>query len=273
MENATTVQAALVRYGVMDLIEPFEVPQRGFHVGDEVIVRTRRGVEWGQMASEVRRREDVLRPDQQMSGEVMRRATQQDRQRYEEIAGLEKEEFQYCKRLINTHRLPMKLVSVENLFGGEKIIFFFLAEGRVDFRKLVKDLAQRYRTRIEMRQIGSRDEARLMGRIGCCGRELCCRTFLKSLKPVPMKMAKSQKSTLDPSKISGRCGRLKCCLRFEYALYEEFKKSLPRRGATVKTPMGQGVVLEQLIIDRTVQVKLDSGVKASFAAAEIEVVE
>ena len=273
MEDTVVLPIALVRYGVMDTIEPFEAPQDGLHRGDEVIVRTPRGMEWGEMASEVQRREDLLRPDQQVTGQVVRRATQQDREKHEETAKQEKEEFQFCKRLISTHRLPMKLVSVENLFGGEKIIFFFLAEGRVDFRKLVKDLAQHYRTRIEMRQIGSRDEARLMGRFGCCGLELCCRTFLKSLKPVPMKMAKSQKATLDPSKISGRCGRLKCCLRFEYALYEELRKSLPRRGATVGTPMGHGVVLEQQIISQAVDVKLDSGGKGRFAASEVEVLE
>ena len=154
-------------------------------------------------------------------------------------------EFEFCKKKIQERNLPMKLASVEHLLGGSKIIFYFLAEGRVDFRELVKDLAQEYHTRIEMRQIGVRDEARLLADYEHCGRELCCKTFIKNLEPVTMKMAKNQKATLDPTKISGRCGRLMCCLRFEDSVYEDMKSGLPGMGVLVATPEGEGEVVAQ----------------------------
>ncbi len=173
-----------------------------------MVVRTPRGVEWGRVV--LVKGEDA--PADSVAGEVLRRAASADYDKYLDIVErCELEEAKSCRQLIKAHKLPMKLVRAEHLFGGSKIIFYFLAEGRVDFRELVEDLATQYRTRIEMRQIGVRDEARLMGQIGPCGNELCCRTFLNTLKPVPMKLAKDQKSTLDPSKISGTCGRLKCC--------------------------------------------------------------
>jgi len=264
---------ALVRYGTMDNIEFFEVSEPGVHEQDELIVRTERGIEWGEMVSQLQRWEDSSRSDRKTTGEVLRKSTDDDRQKQQQIAACEKEELQFCKGLIEKYKLPMKLVNVEHLFGGNKIIFFFLADGRVDFRQLVKELAEKYRMRIEMRQIGARDEAKMMGRFGSCGRELCCRTFLKALKPVAMKMAKTQKSTLDPAKISGCCGKLKCCLRFEHGLYEELKHQLPRRGARVKTPEGEGVVVEHHILRQTVEVKLSEGVKKAFAARELEVID
>ena len=154
-------------------------------------------------------------------------------------------EFEFCKKKIQERNLPMKLASVEHLLGGSKIIFYFLAEGRVDFRELVKDLAQEYHTRIEMRQIGVRDEARLLADYEHCGRELCCKTFIKNLEPVTMKMAKNQKATLDPTKISGRCGRLMCCLRFEDSVYEDLRSGLPGMGVRVATAEGEGEVVAQ----------------------------
>jgi len=141
----------------------------------------------------------------------------------------------------------------------------------VDFRQLVKDLAKEYRTRIEMRQIGVRDEARLMGQVGPCGKELCCRTFLKALKPVPMKLAKDQKSTLDPAKISGTCGRLKCCLKFEEGLYKELKNKLPRRGTKVVTAKGEGIVVDYEILHQAVEVELADGARHKFQASDVEV--
>jgi len=163
----------------------------------------------------------------------------------------------------------MELVDVEHLFGGERIIFYFLAEKRVDFRDLVKDLAREYQTRIEMRQIGVRDEAKLLADYGDCGKPVCCNTHMTVMPPVSMKMAKLQKSTLDPTKISGRCGRLKCCLRFEHEVYEEFQQQLPPVGARVVTRKGQGKVLAQEVLARRVLVEFEDGRRLPVAADEV----
>jgi cell fate regulator YaaT (PSP1 superfamily) len=237
------------------------------HIGHNVVIRTRRGVEWGTVMQTAQDDENGT-----ADGTVLRKATAADREKYEDITERRQiEEFQTCKRLIREHELPMKLVDVEHLFGGHKIIFYFLADGRVDFRGLVRDLAKEYRTRIEMRQIGVRDEARLMGLMGPCGQEICCRRFLQTLKPVPMKLAKDQKSTLDPAKISGTCGRLKCCLKYEESLYKEFKRELPRRGARVETPEGKGQVVDYDILTKTVTVQLGEGRRQKFPSDELEV--
>jgi cell fate regulator YaaT (PSP1 superfamily) len=186
-------------------------------------------------------------------GEVLYKVTEEDKKKQKEI---EEEtipsEFSFCQKKIKEHSLPMKLASVEHLFGSKKIIFYFLAKGRVDFRELVKDLAKEYKSRIEMKQIGVRDEARLLAEYEHCGRELCCRTFLKDLEPVTMKMAKNQKATLDPSKISGRCGRLMCCLRYEDNAYEELKHHLPKKGTLIMTTKGVGEVVDFDILQQKV---------------------
>jgi cell fate regulator YaaT (PSP1 superfamily) len=163
----------------------------------------------------------------------------------------------------------MELVDVEHLFGGERIVFYFLAEKRVDFRELVKDLAREYRTRIEMRQIGVRDEAKLLADYGDCGKPVCCNTHMSVMPPVSMRMAKLQKSTLDPSKISGRCGRLKCCLRFEQDVYEEFQQELPQPGSRILTAKGQGRVLAQEILARKILVEFEDGRRVVVLADEI----
>ena len=150
--------------------------------------------------------------------------------------------------MIGERHLGMQLVDVEHLLGGERLIFYYLAEQRVDFRDLVKALAKRYKTRIEMRQIGVRDEAKLLADYGDCGKPVCCNTHLREMPPVSMKMAKIQKATLDPAKISGRCGRLKCCLRYEYDTYEEYRRDLPKVGTMVMTRIGQGKVIAQEIL-------------------------
>jgi cell fate regulator YaaT (PSP1 superfamily) len=181
-------------------------------------------------------------------------------------------EFDFCKKKIQERNLPMKLASVEHLLGGSKIIFYFLAEGRVDFRELVKDLAQEYHTRIEMRQIGVRDEARLLADYEHCGRELCCKTFIKNLEPVTMKMAKNQKATLDPTKISGRCGRLMCCLRFEDSVYEDMKSGLPGLGVLVATPEGEGEVVAQDAEKKVVTVALADKRQVTVPVAQIKTV-
>src|SRR5207302_3210681 len=164
------------------------------------------------------------------------------------IRTTECKEFEACQNLIAQRNLQMELVDVEHLFGGERIVFFYLAEKRVDFRELVKDLARTYQTRIEMRQIGVRDEAKLLADYGDCGKPVCCNTHMITMPPVSMRMAKLQKSTLDPTKISGRCGRLKCCLRFEQDVYEEFVRELPAVGMTVVTAAGPGRVLAQEVL-------------------------
>ncbi len=258
----------VVRYGAMGKSGVFSVPEGDVAAGSNVVVRTKRGVEWGWLLH--------VKPDEgggeKVAGEVLRRATPAD---HEKQAGLvekrQAEEFEYCARLIKQYNLPMKLRIVEHLFGDDKIIYYFLSDGRVDFRGLVRDLAKQYRTRIEMRQIGVRDEARMLGLVGPCGHELCCRRFLAALKPVPMKMAKDQKSTLDPAKVSGSCGRLKCCLRFEEGLYEELKENLPRRGASVRTAEGNGTVLDYQILSQTVLVDLGDGARHEFHINDVEV--
>jgi len=256
---------AAVRHSAMGVVGFFAAPSEELSPENAVIVRTQRGLEWGTTVSRVRRGDSV-----ELQGEILRKATEQDAQKQREIRErLEKEEFQTCLQLISKHRLPMKLVGVEHLFGGNRVVFFFVADGRVDFRALVKELARRYQVRIEMRQIGVRDEARLLGGFGPCGREMCCRAFLDVLKPIPMKIAKSQKSTLDPTKISGRCGRLKCCLNFEDELYSELKKALPRRGATVQTPLGTGVVVGYQILEQTVNVRFPDGSQRVMPASEV----
>ncbi len=163
----------------------------------------------------------------------------------------------------------MELVDVEHLFGGERIVFYFLAEKRVDFRELVKDLAREYQTRIEMRQIGVRDEAKLLADYGDCGKPVCCNTHMVTMPPVSMRMAKLQKSTLDPSKISGRCGRLKCCLRFEQDVYEEFQEALPPVGSRILTQKGQGRVLAQEVLARRLLVEFEDGRRLPVAAGEV----
>lgn len=248
---------AIVRYGAMERNDSFAVEDDGVHIGHNVIVRTPRGVEWGLVMKAY-----ATENGEKTVGDVLRKASQADIEKQEDIEErLEVEEFQTCKKLIRKHELPMKLVDVEHLFGGHKIIFYFLADGRVDFRELVRDLAKEYRTRIEMRQIGVRDEARLMGLMGPCGEEICCRRFLKNLKPVPMKLAKDQKSTLDPAKISGTCGRLKCCLKYEEDLYKELKDKLPRRGSKVESPEGEGQVVDYDILTQMVTVQMPDGRK------------
>jgi cell fate regulator YaaT (PSP1 superfamily) len=219
-----------------------------------VIVRTNRGVEWGEVLCPASERSREYLGSDGPAGRIVREATDEDRRSLEEIRGSERSEFEGCAAIISEQKLQMQLVDVEHLFGGERVIFYYLAEKRVDFRELVKVLATRFRTRIEMRQIGVRDEAKLLADYGDCGKPVCCNTHLREMPPVSMKMAKIQKATLDPTKISGRCGRLKCCLRYEYDTYQEYQRQLPRVGATVVTRLGQGKVIAQETLARKVMV-------------------
>lgn len=225
--------------------------------GDFVIVETARGIEFGEVVVPVR---ELSAP--QLSAplkQVVRIATEQDVQHARENKAAEKEAYAICQRKINEHKLDMKLVSVEYTFDNSKILFYFTANGRVDFRSLVKDLAGVFRTRIELRQIGVRDEAKMLGGLGPCGRPICCGAFLGDFQPVSIKMAKEQNLSLNPTKISGVCGRLMCCLKYEEDNYEQTRRRMPKVGKEVITPDGNGVVWDLNIIKETVRVRLQKG--------------
>jgi cell fate regulator YaaT (PSP1 superfamily) len=204
-------------------------------------------------------------------GKFIRYATADDISEEKHLRKISEEELKCCRRFVKELGLPMKIVDAEHIFGGERLIFYFMSDGRVDFRELVKKIAREHQTRIEMRQIGSRDEAKLLGDIESCGQECCCIRFLKALKPVNMRMAKMQKATLDPSKISGYCGRLKCCLRYEDKTYIELKRSLPRKNTVVKTKYGQGKVIDAQILTQLVMIEHDDGTKIAVPVEELEI--
>ena len=201
---------------------------------------------------------------------VIRLATEDDERKHRENKEFEKDAYKICLEKIQNHKLEMKLVDVEYTFDGNKILFYFTADGRVDFRELVKDLATVFKTRIELRQIGVRDEAKTLGSIGVCGRSLCCNQFLDDFVPVSIKMAKEQGLALNPSKISGACGRLMCCLKFEQDTYEELLKNAPRQGATVKTPDGNGSVEYVSLLKGYVKVRFDSENETTVKDFKIE---
>ena len=239
-----------VRYGILKNIGNFTTKISALRKDDQIIIRTSRGIEFGEVVSH---EQENAEAGSVTLGEVLSKATEEDKKKQQDIEEeLIPSEYRFCKKKIKEHNLPMKLAKVEHLFGSKKIIFYFLAKGRIDFRELVKDLAREYKTRIELKQIGVRDEARLLAEYQQCGRELCCRTFLKDLEPVTMRMAKNQKMTLDPSKISGRCGRLMCCLRYEDHTYVALKKHLPRRGTSIKTSKGEGIVVDFDVLQQKV---------------------
>lgn len=226
----------------------------------KVIVKTPSGHEFGTVCIKAEAINAAEIKPEELIGYIEREATMSDKNIINHIkTQKEPEEMEYCKQRIKSREMKMKLVSIEHIFSGEKIIFYFIADGRVDFRELVKDLARRYRTRIEMRQIGVRDEAKMLSDYEHCGRELCCRTFIHDLEPVTMRMAKMQKTTLDPSKISGHCGRLMCCLRFEDEVYKNHKNILPRKGDKVTTAELAGTVISSQILSKNVQIYCEDG--------------
>jgi cell fate regulator YaaT (PSP1 superfamily) len=259
----------IVRHGVMRFLGDYEAGEgASHHRGQEVIIHSDRGLEAAELLCEATPGAVAL-ISEPTHGQIVRAMTEQDQTTLEHNRQTELAAFDSCNRYIASRNLQMELVDVEYLFGGERIIFYFLAEKRVDFRELVKDLAREFRTRIEMRQIGVRDEAKLLADYGDCGKPVCCNTHMYVMPPVSMRMAKLQKSTLDPSKISGRCGRLKCCLRFEQDVYEEFQQELPPLGMRVVTAKGQGRVLAQEILARKVLVEFEDGRRLPVAIAEI----
>jgi cell fate regulator YaaT (PSP1 superfamily) len=259
----------IVRHGVMRLLGDFEPrPDAAYRHSDDVIIETERGLEIGQILCEATQRA-VEHIEEPTRGVILRGVTDQDREDLLASQAREDHAFHRCSDFIRQRSMQMELVDVEQLFGGDRLIFYFLAEKRVDFRDLVKDLAREYRTRIEMRQIGVRDEAKLLADYGDCGKPVCCNTHMLVMPPVSMKMAKLQKSTLDPTKISGRCGRLKCCLRFEQDVYEEFQEKLPTAGTRVVTGKGQARVLAQEILAKKLLVEFEDGRRLMIGADEV----
>ena len=242
--------------------------------GDMAIVETARGVECGEVAMENREIEDkdIVHPLKKM----IRKATQGDLKKVEENRKKERHAFEICEKKILDHKLEMKLVDVEYTFDNNKILFYFTADGRVDFRELVKDLASVFRTRIELRQIGVRDEAKMMGGLGICGRPFCCTSFLGEFQPVSIKMAKEQGLSLNPVKISGTCGRLMCCLKYEQAAYSDLLRTTPKNGAVVNTPEGRGVVVDVNLLTGMLKVRMDRAPEAapmSFHAKQVKVIK
>lgn len=236
--------------------------------GDQVIVETSRGVEIGHVV--VRPKE---LPDEEVTQPlkpVMRKADEEDVRRQAENEAWADEAFEVCAQKIRDHGLDMNLIEAEYTFDRSKAIFYFTAEGRVDFRALVRDLAAALKTRIELRQIGVRDEAKLVGGIGPCGRILCCTSFLDDFAPVSIRMAKDQNLSLNPSKISGLCGRLMCCLRYENDTYSEAQKALPKQGAVVQTSLGRGKVIGLDYLDQMVDIVLEDERVVQLPASQLK---
>ncbi len=258
-----------MRHGAVRLLGEFIAPERGeVRRRDVVILRTPRGTEHGEVLGPSSPQAVAHIPDP-TSGAILRVATDADLQRIAELATAEACDLEIGVNLVRQHRLAMQLVSAERLFGGERVLFYFLAEHRVDFRELVKAMAREFHARIELRQIGVRDEAKLKADYGDCGRPVCCNTFLMVMPPVSMRMAKLQKSTLDPTKISGRCGRLKCCLRYEQDVYEAHQEELPKAGSRVLTRQGQGRVLAVEVLARRLMVEFEDGRRQPVTADEV----
>lgn len=261
-------QILTIRYGVLKNTADFFATFNSLKKGDQVVIRSNRGIEFGEVVMKVKEIDDDSSVEN--LGEILRKATPDDKKNLGKIDNeMVPLEFKFCQKKIKEHKLLMKLASVEHLYGTKKIIFYYLANGRIDFRELVKDLAKEYQARIEMKQIGVRDEARLLADYEHCGRELCCRSYLKNLEPVTMKMAKNQKATLDPSKISGRCGRLMCCLRYEDRVYEELKNSLPKKGSVVKTIKGTGEVVNYDVLQQQVVIETENRSRQTVSVSEI----
>ncbi len=270
MSTDQPIDQYIVRYGANRLLGVFsyrgrEQPRRG----NDVIIRTKRGNEWGEVLGPATPQAISFLKSPEPEGKIQRFANADDYNTRDDCRLREQKAFEGCLTMIAERKMQMQLVDVEQLFGGERAIFYFVAEKRVDFRELVKALAKTFSLRIEMRQIGIRDEAALLADYGDCGKPVCCNTHLTEMPPVSMKMAKVQKATLDPNKISGRCGRLKCCLRYEYDTYEEFRRELPKIGAEVVTREGQGKVIGQEILSKQVVIAYEDRRRVTTPVHEV----
>jgi cell fate regulator YaaT (PSP1 superfamily) len=239
-----------------------------FNRGHQVIARTNRGLESGEILCEATEQALAHLVDPK-HGQILRLLSDDDANELRKLFEEERREYSVCAQRIKELDLPMRLVDVEHLYGGERVVIYYLADGRIDFRDLVKTLAKEFQTRVEMRQIGVRDEAKLLADYGDCGKPVCCNTHLSEMPPVSMKMAKLQKATLDPSKISGRCGRLKCCLRYEYDTYRQLQKDLPPIGSDIITSGGRARVLAQEILAGQLMIETEDMRRIVIDAADV----
>jgi cell fate regulator YaaT (PSP1 superfamily) len=262
----------IVRYGAMRLHGIFTYSsEECLRHGDRVLVNTLRGQEIGVILCQTDTETEVKLDIETEDVQVIRLITPDDDIELQRIIELEREEFERCRKIVQQMNIVMDLIRVEHIFGGERLIVYYIAEGRIDFRDLVKLLASEFQTRIEMRQIGVRDETRLLADFGDCGMEVCCNLYLNDMLPVSMKMAKLQKSTLDPNKIRGRCGRLKCCLRYEYDHYVEIQNNLPPIGVEVTTAIGDGKVVAHELLAKKVWVEMSDLGKKLFCPSVISI--
>ncbi len=278
----------LVRYSKMNMLGLFEHHENRLpKQPTSVVVKTGRGLELGHLVGGLAAYKDgnfrlsasqmaeYYENDENQNfeklGEFVRFGNKEDANEQRHLEQISREEIKVCEDYVRELGLEMKIVDAEHIFGGERIVYYFMADGRVDFRTLVRKLASEYQTRIEMRQIGARDEAQILGDYETCGQQCCCQRFLQALKPVSMRMAKVQKATLDPGKISGYCGRLKCCLRYEDQTYTELKKNLPNKRTCVRTEYGEGRVVDSQIITQLVVVDHGDGKRVAVSVDEIEI--
>jgi len=268
----TVVGVRFKKAGKIYYFDPGDLP---IEIGDKVIVETIRGIEFGEVVVGIKEvaEEEIVAPLKK----VIRIATPEDVEHYYENKKKEAKAFEICLQKIQQHGLEMNLIDVEYTFDNTKVIFYFTAEGRVDFRELVKDLAAVFRMRIELRQIGVRDEAKIIGGLGPCGRPLCCTTFLGEFEPVSIKMAKDQNLSLNPTKISGICGRLMCCLKYEQEMYDKIKAELPKVGSIIRVGDKEMKIAEVDVIRRKLKVKVKNAegieIIKEYDPEEVEVIE
>ncbi len=262
------VRIAGVRFKTAGKVYYFDPDTLDIKAGDDVIVETARGMEFGTVTMDITEvsESDIVAPLKK----IVRIANEKDHKQHIENVKKKEKALKMCQEKVDKHGLVMKLIDVEYTFDNSKIVFYFTADGRVDFRELVKDLAGVFKMRIELRQIGVRDEAKMLGGIGSCGRALCCHSWLADFEPVSIKMAKVQNLSLNPTKISGICGRLMCCLKYENDIYMEFRKGMPEIGEKVKTPDGMGKVVDTVLLERLVKVRLYTDEKPKGKKEDLE---
>jgi cell fate regulator YaaT (PSP1 superfamily) len=262
--TATLVNLCGIKFREAGIIHEYDAGEVSYRRGERVVVDSERGQMVGVVAVA-----SMRMPHSEPLRRVLRRAGREDELALERNAQRESEALLFCRDQVRARKLPMKVIRAEFPLHGSKLLFYFTSEERIDFRELVKDLAHKFHGRIELRQVGARDEARMIGGIGACGRELCCSTFLPSFAPVSIKMAKDQGLVLNPSKIAGQCGRLKCCLVYEQDLYKEMRKGLPKLGKFVRTPAGEGKVAELDVLRQRIRVVFPEGGAHTFPAESV----
>jgi len=256
------MKACFVRFDTVSGIMEMEVPE-GITIGDYVVAELEKGLCLGVVLTE------PYETNKEGLKKVTRKADEREVSEYFALKEKEQYAFDFCKEKIASMMLPMKLLSAEYLFGGSKLLFYFVSESRVDFRELVKELAKEFKVRIELRQIGVRDEAKLIGGLGNCGNMVCCKRFLNTFSIVSIKMVKEQSLALNPAKISGICGRLMCCLAYEYDMYMDYKKDFPKVGKKVSLPQGEGKIVKHNTLNATVTVALDDGKEITIPIRDI----